>query len=519
MIIILIVSAFALSFAFAPFGARFLTYFTLIPLLVSVYKYNYKKVFLYGLLFGGVFAFFHLWWVYFLIVPVEAVTRMLLFFGVTLLFAYLALYTAVFSVATKFLGVAFAPLIWVVLEFVRTKSEIGFPWGLLGYTQSTYLPIVQLSSVFGVYGLSAWLVWINLLVFWIFKKKNKLTYLIILIISFALPIGYGLIRMSGATGRASGVRQYLKVAIVQPNVGPNEKGDRESRNRLIGELLGLIDSAAGHKPDLIILPETATIVDITRNDSLRAQIQTIIDSNNVYLFTGTPLYEPGTPIYYNGAVLFAPKFNELSAQADTESIIAPRFDKIFRKIHLVPFSERIPYVDKIPLFRKIETGDMGDCTPGKEFTVFELADSAIQTPIKFSTLICFEAIFPDLARQYTVRGADLLVNITNDGWFGKTPGPYQHCELAVMRSVENGVPLIRAANNGISLTADGYGRVRQKTDLFKPAVLDDSIFHKQPKTIYHAYGDFLIYIALGIIALAVLIKIVRLNARYKMRNA
>jgi len=525
MIITLILSAFALSFAYAPFGARFLAYFSLIPLLLLIHKYSYKKVFWYGLIFGGAFALFHLWWLYFLIVPVEPVTKILLYLGVTVLFFYLGLYTAVFSIATKFLGIIFAPLVWAVLEFIRTKSEIGFPWGFLGYTQTPYIPIVQLSSIFGVYGLSTWVIWINLVILWIFQKKHKLTYLAILIMSFILPVGFGLIRTNvGVTAQPQ-----LKVAIVQPNVGPNEKGNYESRTRLTNELITLINKAREQKPDLIILPETATLVDITRNTELQQRLQSIVDSNNVYLFTGTPLYKPDSPIYYNGAVMFEPR-PELIKRLQIERLkdnlrifqssnleidpvppvikegIPKSFDKIYRKIHLVPFSERIPYADKIPLFRKIETGDMGDCTPGKEYTIFKLQTPNSKFQINFACLICFESILPDLARGFTKRDADMLVNITNDGWFGKTPGPHQHCELAILRSVENGVSLVRCANNGISLIADPFGRTKSRTKLFTQTVVIDSVASPLHSTFYRRYGDIFIYFAMVLIVIGIVIK-------------
>ncbi len=449
-------------------------------------------MFWYGLLFGAAFALFHLWWLYFLIIPIEPATKILLYLGVTILFFYLGLYAAVFSVVTKYLGVAFAPLVWAVMEFIRTKSEIGFPWGFLGYTQTPYVPIVQLASIFGVYGLSAWVLWINVVIYWILTKRHRLTYLIILIISFVLPIGYGRLRMKE-------LPTALKVGIVQPNVGPNEKGDYQSRTRLTSELLGLIGRAMQGKPDLIILPETATLSDITRNKVLRDTIQSMVDSNNVYLFTGTPLYTPGSPIYYNGAVLFKPG--------------QTGFTEIYRKIHLVPFSEKIPYADKVPLFRKIETGDMGDCTPGKEYILFTIQNSNVKSQ-KFGCLICFESILPDLTRGFTERGADMLINITNDGWFGKTPGPYQHCELAILRSVENGVPLVRCANNGISLIADPYARIKSRTKLLTQAVVIDSVPSPLKPTFYRRYGDVFIYFAIGIIGAGIVIKPLRRVIRW-----
>jgi apolipoprotein N-acyltransferase len=487
MTLILIISTAALSFAFAPFPLRFLAYFAVIPLLFVINKYSYKKVFWCGLLFGAAFALFHLWWLYSLVIPIEPTTKILLYLGVTILFFYLGLYAAVFSVVTKYLGVAFAPLVWAVMEFIRTKSEIGFPWGFLGYTQTPYVPIVQLASIFGIYGLSAWVLWINVVIYWILTKRHRLTYLIILIISFALPIGYGRMRMKE-------LPTTFKVGIVQPNVGPNEKGDHQNRTRLVSELLGLIGRAIQAKPDLIILPETATLSDITRNEALRDTIQRMVDSNNVYLFTGTQLYTPGSSIYYNGAVLFKP--GQIG------------FSEIYRKIHLVPFSEKIPYADKVSLFRKIETGDMGDCTPGKEYTIFTILNSKFQVQ-KFGCLICFESILPDLTRGFTKRDADMLINITNDGWFGKTPGPYQHCELAILRSVENGVPLVRCANNGISLIADPYARIKSRTKLLTQAVVIDSVPSPLKPTFYRRYGDVFIYFAIGIIGAGIIIKPLR----------
>lgn len=514
MTLILIISTAALSFAFAPFPLRFLAYFAIIPLLFVINKYSYKKVFWYGLLFGAAFALFHLWWLYFLIIPIEPTTKILLYLGVTILFFYLGLYAAVFSVVTKYLGVAFAPLVWAVMEFIRTKSEIGFPWGFLGYTQTPYISIVQMASIFGVYGLSAWVLWINVLIYWILKKKHKLTYVIILLLSFVLPISYGLLRIKELPA-------MLKVGIVQPNVGPNEKGDYQSRTRLISELLGLIGRAMQGKPDLIILPETATLSDITRNEVLRDTIQSMVDSNNVYLFTGTPLYTPGSPIYYNGAVLFEPRPSLLDSVAVLDSLYhregrgkpLPTFKEIYRKIHLVPFSEKIPYADKVSLFRKIETGDMGNCTPGKEFTIFTLDASRFKLNT-FGCLICFESILPDLTRGFTKRGADMLVNITNDGWFGKTPGPYQHCELAILRSVENGVPLVRCANNGISLIADPYARIKSRTKLLTQAVVIDSVPAPLKPTFYRRYGDVFIYFAIGIIGAGIVIKPLRRMIRW-----
>lgn len=430
-----------------------------------------------------------------MVVPVVPMTKFLLILGVTVLFAYLGLYTAIFALLTKYTGLSFAPFIWVGLEFIRTEFEIGFPWGLLGYTQTPYIPLIQMASILGVYGISAWLVWINLLLYWIIKQfrtqepKNinkKLAYCIILVLSFLLPLSYGLLRIKPN-------QNWFKVAIIQPNVSPNDKGDRASYNKNLSDLIILSKNAIPTNPNLLIYPETATLSDITRNNDFRTVLQNLVDSNDVYLLTGTPIYDREVRgRYYNGAVLFEP------GKGITQG---------YMKIHPVPFSEKIPYADKISLFRKLETADMGDMTPGKVFRVFNFPFG------RFSVLICFESIIPDLTQGFTRRGADLLINITNDGWFGKTPGPYQHAELAILRTVENGVPLARCANNGISFIVDPYGRILKSTKIFTQTVLIDRLPKPLKPTFYRRYGNIFAFISLGLIGLGLILRVFRITDR------
>jgi apolipoprotein N-acyltransferase len=501
--ILLVIGGFLLSLTFAPYSLRFLAYISFIPFfwVISLVS-SYKKVFWLGFLFGFVFFFFHLWWLYFLIVPVAPITKILLYLGVTILLAYLALYVAIFALATKYLGVFLGPFIWIVLEFLRTKTELGFPWGLVGVSQTPYIYFAQIASIFGVYGLSFWVLIVNLVIFYLLTKKKKLPYIIILTLLFLLPLGYGL----------KVVKKILptdfSVALIQPNVHPNEKGDASSQKRLIQELISLVIQASNERPSLIILPETATLVDVTKNESLKITLQKIANEKRVTIFTGTPLYDYHTHSYYNGAVLFTPQTkSDTSLILDSSLTVAQvEFSCIYRKLHLVPFSERIPLIDKFPFMKYLETPDMGSCQPGKEYTIFTLPQT--QNIKKFAGLICFEIIFPDLVRNFTRAGAEMLVNITNDGWFGNTPGPFEHCELAILRAVENGVPLLRCANNGISLIVDPYGRVLKQTPLFEKKILIGDVPSPIVKgTIYRQYGDILIYSALLIILLALVLKI------------
>jgi apolipoprotein N-acyltransferase len=479
------------TFSFAPFPFRFLAFFALVPLFWAIRDVKPSRAFLWGWLFGGLAFGFHLFWVWFLIVPVETVTRVLLNIGVVLMFAYLGLYVGVFAWLVRRWGLWTAPLVWPLLEFVRTKTQIGFPWGLLGYTMTPYTPFIQPAAIGGVYLVSAWLVLINLLVYTLLtalrppaasRKPQARTVAwrtAMLVVAFAAPLVY-------AAFHVKPLKPWFNVAIVQPNVSPLDKGDWDSREGIQRDLATLTRDAAATKPDLVLFPETATLVDVTRSTTMGPVFRSLADSLNLELFTGTPLYNEKHNSWHNGAVLIRPG----------EEPVRQRY----YKMRLVPFSEKIPYVDELPILKKIVgTNDMGDWARGRYFTVFKWNKGTL------SALICFEAIFPDLAREFTRRGSELFAVVTNDGWFGRLLGAQQHAELAVMRTVENGVPMIRSANNGISLIADPYGRVLKATPLFKQAVLSGVVPKPIAPTPYRKWGDWLmpVFVAALIVGLVV----------------
>jgi apolipoprotein N-acyltransferase len=420
-------------------------------------------------------------------VPVEPVTRILLDVGVVLLFAYLGLYVGVFAWLTRRWGLWAAPLIWPLLEFLRTKSQIAFPWGLLGYTMTPYVPFIQIASIGGVYLVSAWLVLVNLLLYRLLAalkpqasghkpQARELTWRTAALgLAFVAPLVF-------STFYVRPLKPWFNVAIIQPNVSPLDKGDWDSREQIQADLARLTRQAAATQPDLILYPETATLVDVTRSTTIGPVIRGLADSLGTEIFTGTPLFDERRNSWHNGAVLIRPG----------EQPVKQRY----YKMRLVPFSEKIPYADELPIIRKIlGTADMGDWARGHNYTVFNWSRGTL------SALICFEAIFPDLTREFTRRGSQLLAVVTNDGWFGRLVGAQQHAELAVLRTVENGVPMIRSANNGISLIADPYGRVLKKTPLFVQAILTGPVPQPLGPTLYRRYGDwFMLACLLGLVA-------------------
>lgn len=474
----------------------------LVPLFWIIRDAKPGRAFLWGWLFGGLTFGFHLWWLWLLVVPVEPVTRILLDLGVVLLFAYLGLYIGLFAWLTRRWGFWAAPLIWPLLELVRTKSQIAFPWGLLGYTMTPYVPFIQIASIGGVYLISAWLVLVNVLFYKLYASRftpdapdarrkasgvrrnarRMLGPALSLAAAFAVPLVFSAFYVRP-------LKPWFNVAIIQPNVSPFDKGDWDSREQIQADLARLTRQAAATKPDLILYPETATLVDVTRSTTIGPVIRGLADSLQTEIFTGTPLFDERRNSWHNGAVLIRPG----------EEPVKQRY----YKMRLVPFSEKIPYVDELPIIRRIVgTADMGDWTRGHDYTVFNWSHGTL------SALICFEAIFPDLTREFTRRGSQLLAVVTNDGWFGRLVGAQQHAELAVLRTVENGVPMIRSANNGISFIADPYGRVLKKTPLFTQAILAGPVPQPLAPTPYSRYGDwFMLACVLGLIVGLVVLRV------------
>lgn len=483
--ILIAAAALALSLSFSPLPLHFLSYIALVPLFLIIETRDRKGSFWTGFVFGFLYSLFLLFWLLFLEVP--PVIKAWLIAGYVILSAYIGFYFATFSLLTKWLGFFWSPFILVALEFIRSVGEIGFPWGVLGYTQVAYLPMIQLASLFGIWGVSFWLVIVNVL-FCKFIKEVKtgsgwIRPLVILLGVLVTPLIYGLARI----GRNEDDK--IRVAVVQPNIDPNLKSTLEMKLRMFEVLREDADQVKSEGVDLIILPETALPVNIEREKLYYNMTRRVADSSRVAILTGSLLsgHSRWGYGYYNGAILFVP-----------DSGIVTRY----KKIHLVPFSEKIPYRRQIQLFRKLDFGG-GDFTPGEEYVVFKIKGK------RFATLICFESIFGDLTRHFVNQGLDFLVNITNDGWFGNTPGPYQHAEMAVVRAVENRMPLVRCANTGISMIVDQYGRILSRTRIFTQALLVADVPMGRRKSLYTRLGDFLPMLAIMLIVAVTIIKIFR----------
>ncbi|KPK67423.1 hypothetical protein AMJ87_13380 [candidate division WOR_3 bacterium SM23_60] len=480
---LLLTSAVLMSLSFHPIGLYFCAWFGLVPLFFAIDGMSLKSSFVSGIVFGFFFSLFSLFWLVFL--QIEINIRMLLLAGLILLFLYFGIYWGVGTLVSHRRLWLF-PFAVAGLEFIRGIGEIGFPWLSLGYSQARYPLIIQQTSLYGVYGLSWWLVLANVSLYKVVTQRT-LRYIIILLVIIAAPLVYGKIRMQRPQGRT------ITIGIIQPNIDPNLKFTRGMREKTFERLIALSRECAQTKYlDLIIWPETAIPIFLKTSGRYHDRVLSLVNSINTAVLTGTPVYEHAEDEVYNGAVLIEPH------RGITQE---------YRKVHLVPFGEHIPFGQYIPFLRKIDVGG-GDYAPGKKYTIFNAP------AIDFSCLICFESIFPELSRRFVNRGAQLLVNITNDGWFGTISGPQQHNDMAIIRAAENAVPLARCSNTGISMVVDRYGRIQQETRLFREAYITSTVVIQSEKTVYQHLGDVVPIVSLLLVAVVVVFRARKHTTRY-----
>ncbi len=443
-----------------------------------------RDAFYLGLITGLVYFLGTLYWVVNSItvygkVPIAIGSIILL-----LLCLYLALYIGVFSLffsilikRSKLPALFFAPVIWVTLEYARSYALTGFPWSSLGYSQYRFLELIQIADITGVYGISFLVVAFNGAIFDIsfYKKRRREMPLfpssptiigsILLALIIAITLFYGMWQLN----RDEGGRR-IRVSVVQGNIDQAKKWDIKFQRQVIDAFERLTGEVAKDSPELIVWPETSVPFIFGLDMEHSEEIVKFEKGLNTYLLFGSTMVKDikdGKYLMTNSAILLDPD---------------GKVDSFYDKIHLVPYGEYVPLKKIFPFIDKLVTS-IGDFIPGNRYTVFELPDA------RFGTVICYEIIFPGLVRKFVDRGADFIVTITNDAWFGRTSAPYQHFSMAVFRAVENRVPVVRAANTGISGFIDDKGRIIWRSGIFKEAAMTKSIAIGHKKSFYTRYGD------------------------------
>jgi apolipoprotein N-acyltransferase len=480
-----LLSGLLLILSFPNFDLQFLAWFALVPLLYALEGKGPYESFKLGFLTGLVSFLGTLYWIIVAVHTYGNVPMVLSALILLLLIGYLSLFTGAFAclfrlieIRTGIRSILVPPLLWVGLEYLRSSFLTGFPWAFLGHTQYLNLPFIQMADVTGVYGLSFVIVLINTTLLWVLQQwpkrifpSKEVAVTAILLLFFMV---YGYLKINAVDGEVNR-SPSLNVGLVQGNIDQSIKWDESFQAETLKIYRRLSMKAAEERPDLIIWPETATPFFFQEAKEFQPFVLEIPEKANAFLLFGTPFYrvEKGKVSHYNSAFLVSPS-RQLVGKYD--------------KIHLVPFGEYVP-LKQILFFVGSSLGEgIGDFRSGKKIINLSLPQG------KFGVLICFEIIFPDLCRRFVKAGADFLVTITNDAWFGKTSAPYQHFTIAVFRAVENRVFVARAANTGVSGLIDPKGKILKRGDIFTEEVMNGTVRLMKDKSFYTRYGDIFAWI-------------------------
>lgn len=483
-----VLSGLLLTGSFPKFGSCWVAWVAMIPLLLAIRNLPAGRRFRLGLLTGLVH---YLTLTYWLTITMEAYGGLNVYASIgvlCLLAVYLALYVGIFSLFLGLLAttplrcLVAAPVLWVVLEFIRAKALTGFPWELLGYSQYRALQIIQISDIFSVYGVSFLVVAVNtgLFLAWLaarnqkyrdlrLSRKNAIVAGLCVILLPGAALIYGQMRMEGVRRDAAASPQ-VRAAVVQGNIPQDVKWDPEFKIATTDTYVRLSRETMPEAPDLIVWPETATPFYFQRVTDLTQRVEEGIKDIGAFFIIGSPAVEEDENgyRYYNSAYLLTP-----------EGTVAGRYDKQ----HLVPFGEYVPLARWLTFVEKIVVG-MGSFSPGQSGT------GIAWTKGKIGVQICYEMIFPHLSRRAVQNQADLLVYLSNDAWYGKSSAPYQLFSMAALRAVETRRSVVRAANTGISGFVDPTGRITGRTALFEEATLTADMPVLAKKTIYTRWGDW-----------------------------
>ncbi|HWR71854.1 MAG TPA: apolipoprotein N-acyltransferase, partial [Nitrospirota bacterium] len=362
------------------------------------------------------------------------------------------------------------------------------------YSQYRVLPMIQVADITGVYGVSFLIVLVNIALFELLQDRRRYPALIAALVLMACVFAYGTIKLREPEGNGG-----ISVSVVQGNIEQDRKWDPAYQAGTVSTYKRLTEEALKKKPDLVLWPETATpfYFDGSGNNRvLTDDLRLFVRSTGTPLLTGSPTYEvkPGRVVELRNSAFLLGGDGNVAAT--------------YHKHHLVPFGEYVPYKSVLFFVDKMVEA-VGDFQAGKDFTVMRVRTARTPTGTTISTVICYEIIFPDLVRRFVDNGATVITTITNDAWFGRTAAPSQHFSMAVLRAVENRVPVARAANTGISGFIDAKGRVLEASRIFTEDVLTRTLTPGNKKTFYTKHGDVFAYLCV----LAALVLMLRLPKR------
>jgi apolipoprotein N-acyltransferase len=377
------------------------------------------------------------------------------------------------------------PLLWTAFEWlVGHQGDLAFPWLSLGVSLTRVPTLVQFAELGGARSVTLWLAWVNALAY-LALSRRAWRPAALAAATAVLAFAFGVWREGSIR-----LRPVTTVALLQPNVGFREKWENDKKDSLVVALTTQTIQAA-RRPGvrLVAWPEAAVPGFFSDGESRRyyrdaqadrwdSLLRAVVARLGIPLLTGgldIQFHPDGSYDYYNAAFLYDSTGNRFGQPS-------------YRKKYLVPVTERVPFLP--PRWFGALTW-FGGFSRGDRLPVYRIAEGG------FGVLICYESIFEDLARRYRREGADFVVNITNDGWFGATVGPYQHAAHLVMRAIETRMGVARAANTGVTEFVDPLGRTRLATPLEVERTVTGPVLTSSVRTLYVRWGDWVGALALA----------------------
>jgi len=380
------------------------------------------------------------------------------------------------------LYIAVFPAVWVLVEYFRTLTDLAFPWSYIGYSAAGILPLAQFSSFTGVWGLSYIVVLGNIVLWEVLRAyksgENAQQKWLVFGAWAALTVGifvWGSFRMNRTPPDA----RTSRIALLQSYMDQFHWG-QGSLDTAITVSDSMVSVVEKDKPELIIFSESALMCYLDRRPEIRKQVLEWADRAGVPIMAGALHWDRRPP----NPNLSSPK-NEYDVY---NTVFLTEGGKLvpYHKILLVPFSEIMPFEARFPILSRVNLGGAG-FKRGSSESVFRINEN-----LEVAPYICYEIIFPSFVRRRLQESTNMLVNVTNDGWFGRSSGPYQHAAMAQMRSIENGITLARAANSGITMFVDPNGRILSKTGLYTRETIVRNVPTYRIMTFYTRFGDWFV---------------------------
>lgn len=489
-----IASAILFIFSFPGYNLDFLIFFSLVPVFF-VFTRSSEKKFKKGFIFGIIVSTLSLIWLAPTISDFGGLPLISAIAAITLLGTYLGIYKGFFAflfpenIKNQISSLFIIPAIWTGLDYLTSVIFTGFPWVFPGYALINRLEIIQISSITGVYGLTFFVVFINTGIFLILNnilQKKKFEVLanfkiVLLMVIFSAGLfSFGTLNLK-KTNNLINNADNAKIMLLQANIPPENKHEPESLMKIFNKFLKMSQST-NNNYHLAVWPETALPYPVFWNEDMTEILNHHAEKNGNQL-VGTLDIKRDENLKFimkNRAALFLK-----SDQNKKDS---------YDKIHLVPFGEYIPLKKQFPFLEKFIV-PAGEFTPGEENRIIEI------DKMKIAVKICFEIIFPDLVRRQINKGGNIIINMTNDAWFGKSSGPYQHLAIARFRAVENRRSIARCANTGISAHILPTGEIKSFAGISQKKALVKSLPLIHEKTFYTTHGDFFAYFCLVMLLL------------------